>query len=348
MSTQQGVCTVSAKHRIIESSYRTLDKFEAHSIVQTYGTQSSASFIFQDGVSYFGRASESVIGFAQHKGLLGTIHIVFANPVCEPSKVNVVLAEFLARQTVPTLFVGVDKSVAEALSLLGYRSNQVGVESHIELNAFDTAGKHKKQLRHASNFAKRHACSVDELPWCALDSAQVIKLSEQWRSKKGVSRRELKLLTKPPVFEDEPLTRKFYCFKGDKLIGFVYFEPYFDRGEIKGYCANIIRSLTDAEYSGVSDFIILEAMKQFRLEGVKALSLGLSPLYNIQPEKRDKASVRWLLNLMYRHANSLYAFKGLAYHKTRYRPIQESRYLCSKGLSVPTLFGALFFSLGVL
>ncbi|UZE96780.1 DUF2156 domain-containing protein [Alkalimarinus alittae] len=348
METHQGVCRVPANQRLSENDYGPLEQHEACLIVQLYGSQSSAQFLFQDGVNYFGLASEGVIGYAPQKGFLGTTNIVFANPVCAPSTLNSLLSAFLASQTEPTLFVGVDQTVAEALSSVGYRSNQVGVESHIEIDTFNVVGQHKKQLRHASNFAKRHRCRVDELSWQALDTKQVIRLSEEWRSNKGVSRRELKLLTKPPVFEDEPLVRKFYCFEGHKLLGFVYFEPYFESGKIKGYCANIIRSLVDAEYAGVSDYIILEAIKQFRLEGVKVLSLGLSPLYNIQPENNDNPRVRWMLRLMYQRANALYAFKGLAYHKTRYRPVQTPWYLCSKDLSTPRLFSALFFGLGVL
>ena len=240
-----------------DQCYRSLDRNDALSVVQKYGSQSSAHFLFQEDVNYFGQPSEAVIGFVRYQGLFGHINIVFANPVCSPGRLGALINRYLEQQQVPTLFLGVDKTVAALLVQQGYSTNQIGIESYIDLNTFDTVGKHKKQLRHASNFGARHQSSAVELSWKDVDAEQVMGLSREWRARKGVSQRELKLLTRPPVFEDEPLVRKFYCFQGEKLLGFVFFEPYFNNGKVIGYCANIIRSLPDSEYSGVSDYIIL-------------------------------------------------------------------------------------------
>ncbi|GAA3918355.1 DUF2156 domain-containing protein [Litoribacillus peritrichatus] len=321
---------------------------DVRSLIQQHGSQSSANFLLQKNVQYFGNLSTGVIGFVPHSSIFGNTNIVFSNPVCAKENTELLLNAYLLHQKHPSLFLGVDRSVTQYLSKLGFQCNQIGVESQIALNEFELKGKSKKQLRHASNFNKRVTCEVKELPWKAVSSHQVNKLSRAWRNQKGISRDELKLLTRPPVFRDEPYVRKFYCHQGDKLLGFVFFEPYYENGMIRGYCANIIRSLTDHQYNGVSDFIILEAIKVFQQEGVRSLSLGLSPLYNISPEVSDRPSLRRLFKFMYQHANSIYSFKGLAYHKTRYRPTQEPWYLCSQELNLPRILSALFFGLGVL
>ena len=45
-----------------------------------------------------------------------------------------------------------------------------------------------------------------------------------------------------PTFENEWAVRKFYCYKGDELLGFVFFDPFFENGKTIGYTANILRS----------------------------------------------------------------------------------------------------------
>jgi lysylphosphatidylglycerol synthetase-like protein (DUF2156 family) len=51
---------------------------------------------------------------------------------------------------------------------------------------------------------------------------------------------------------------------------------------------------------------------------------------------------------LYEYGNSLYSFKGLAYHKTRYRPIETPWYLCTKDVSLFRAYWGLMFGLKVL
>ncbi len=331
-----------------ESLFSPMNLPQVRQLIQKHGSQSSANFLIQKNVKYFGTPSTGVIGYTQHKSIFGNTNIVFTNPVCAPEDLNFLLNAYLMDQKNPTLFLGVDDKVKNLLAPFGFQSNQIGVESFIELSGFELRGKNKKQLRHASNFSHRVPCEVKELAWKAVSSQQVSNVSKMWRAQKGMSRSELKLLTRPPVFKDEPYVRKFYCMQGDRILGYVFFEPYYEKGIVKGYCANIIRALPEHAFNGVSDFIILEAIKQFQNEGIQELSLGISPLYDIQPEPNDRPALRNILNFMYQHANSIYSFQGLAYHKTRYRPIQKPWYLCSQDLNLARIFSALFFGLGVL
>src|SRR5690606_39737216 len=111
-------------------------------------------------------------------------------------------------------------------------------------------------------------------PWEPIDAAEVRGLSDAWRSQKAVSGRELRLLTRPPVFSEEWGVRKFYCYQDQRLIGYVFFDPFFREGQLIGYTANILRTWPGIRPSGVLDHILLEAIKQFQSEGVSNLSLG--------------------------------------------------------------------------
>lgn len=320
---------------------------DIRTLLVNYGSQSSAHFIHQDGVRLYGSLVTGMIAYATQRTLFGETRVVFNNPICASENLDALLDSYLTQQSVPTVFVAVDRAVASRLRARGYRATQIGMESTVTLSQFDVQGKNKKQLRHASNFGKRTPCQVLELPWADVDSQQVLALSDQWRSQKAGKQQELKWVTRPPVFKDEWQVRKFYCLQEDRVLGFVFFDPYFENGQIKGYCANIVRSLPDVALSGVTDYIILEAIKQFRKEGVKELSLGISPHFNIQAEPGDWGALRHVLRLMYRHGNALYAFGGLAYHKTRYRPDQEPWYLCSKGIGLPRVLWTLITGFGV-
>ncbi len=321
---------------------------QAHHAFLQHGRQSSAYFIYQRGVECFEGAAGGRVYYAQQDTPLGKVNLVFTNPFCQREDMASLLAEFERLHKWPTVYVSVDREVAQPLKELGYRVNQIGTESRISLASFSLRGKRKKHLRHASHFGERNACVVKELDWSQVDAAQVKAISHRWLKSKGVSARELQYATRPPVYDNEWRVRKFYCMRGDTLLAYVFFDPYFDNGELKGYCANILRANPDRSANGALDYTVLEAIKVFRAEGVKELSLGIAPLQNIEAEPGERKSVRLISKLFYEYGNNLYSFKGLAYHKSRYRPIETPWYLCSKDISLFRLYWGVLFGLKVL
>lgn len=316
---------------------------------EQHGRQSSAYFIFQKNVHHFVSKNEmGSVCYARQITPLGRVNIVFTNPLCARSNMSALLTEFLASQCLPTLFVAVDQEVADVLRPLGYYINQTGSESRIPLKSFALHGPKKKQLRHASNFGRRQNCLVKELNWGDVDAEQVRNLSALWRKSKGVSSREMQYVTRPPVFGDEWRVRKFYCMQGLKILAYVFFDPYFKDGKLVGYCANILRALPERECNGAIDYTILEAIKVFQAEGIPELSLGVAPLSNIQKDQNDRKGARWFSQLFYNYGNRLYACKAVAYHKSRYRPIETSWYLCTKDVSLFKAYWGLLFGLKVL
>ncbi len=299
-----------------------------------FGAQSSSYFNLQEGVRTLTLDGVGFLTYFSQVTGFGRVNIVFTNPVCDPVRLPELLRHFF--QTVPgrKLFFGVDETTALALRTEGYCMNQMGVECSIPLKEFEVAGKQKKQLRHAANLGVRHGLVVKEQPWSAIDAAAVRSVSDAWRSQKAVSGRELRLLTRPPVFSDEWGVRKFYCYHEERLIGYVFFDPYFRDGQLLGYCANILRTLPGVRPSGVLDHVLLEAIKQFQSEGVANVSLGIAPLHAIQQIPGDRASIRTVSNWLYKNANALYAFQALAYHKSRYRGVETPWYLCSDDISI--------------
>ena len=308
---------------------RSLTAPQCQKLIARYGVQSSAYFNLQEGVQRFGIEDVGFIAYFPMRTVMGRVNVVFANPICDNGIRGWLLRAFLNRVPGRTFFVGIDAGCAEDLRRIGYKSNEMGTEFAVRIADFDVKGKHKKQLRHAANLGERTGVVVREQTWDQVDQAQVERISEAWRRHKAVSSHELRLLTRPPVFNDEWGVRKFYCYEGDRMLGYVFFDPFYENGKVVGYTANILRQDLSHSHSGLLDFVILEAMNTFRAEGIEWLSLGISPLYNVAAIDGDRPVIRKICQFLYEKGNKFYAFKALAYHKSRYRAEETKWYIAT-------------------
>lgn len=325
-----------------------LPQGSSHELMKRYGYQSSAYFTLQSGVARFGIEGVGFVAYAPVKTLLGRVNVVFANPVCDDQGRRGLLREFLGNVPGRALFVGIDGGAAEDLRALGYTINEMGTEFSFRIPGFSVAGKNKKQLRHAANLGKRQNLTVIEQTAEETDQASALRISDGWRQSKVVKQRELRLLTRPPEFGDEWGVRKFYCYQEGRLLGYVFFDPFFKDGKVIGYTANVLRQDTENSPSGLLDYIILEAMKVFEAEGVEQISLGISPAYNVQACPGDSKIVRGVCRLLYEKGNSFYAFKALSYHKSRYRATETKWYMASKNTPVLTMLWTILRGTGIL
>lgn len=317
-------------------------------LMKRYGYQSSAYFTLQSGVERFGIEGVGFVAYAPVKTLLGRVNVVFANPVCHDRGRRWLLQEFINTVSGRVLFVGVDGGAAEDLRELGYTINEMGTEFSFRIPGFSVSGKDKKQLRHAANLGKRQNLIVIEQTAEEADLASAHRISDGWRLSKAVKQRELRLLTRPPEFDDEWGVRKFYCYQDGHLLGYVFFDPFFKNDKVIGYTANVLRQDTENSPSGLLDYIILEAMKTFEKEGIEQVSLGISPVYNVQAHAGDSKIIRGICRFLYEKGNHFYAFKALSYHKSRYRAKEAKWYLASKDTPVLTLLWTVLRGTGIL
>ena len=305
---------------------------ERKRLLEAHGSQSSAYFTLQEGVSHFGIPSIGYVAYFVQRSIFSSYNIAFTRPVCADENLEL-LIQFTERYTGrKTLYLAVDEATANALGRCGYNVNEIGTEFEIALPHFSLRGKEMKQLRWANNLCKR-GFEVKEQRWKDIDETRVREISQQWRQGKIVKEKELRLLTRPPEFSDAWQVRKFYCYKDNKIVGYVFFDPYFKDGKVVGYCANILRSDTKVKPNGFLDFIVLQAMEVFRQEGIEWVSLGLAPLHNIAPREGEVQWARKMQEFMYEYCGFLYAFKPLAYHKSRYRALERKWFQASKGVN---------------
>ncbi|MDI9243655.1 DUF2156 domain-containing protein [Marinobacter sp. CHS3-4] len=322
----------------IETGYQDVtseqcDPRVSEQFLRAFGRQSSSYFSLQPDCHHYLDPCLGYVPYVPVYQFGQRINVVPTRPVVADQHLPALLKSFENEVPGQALFVGVDGATAQRLTRRGYDATMMGTEFSVDLADFSVRGRAMKQLRHARNLHRRLPVQVDELPSRAVNRHEVEAISEAWRQRKAVKQRELGLLTRPPVLEDEWGVRKFYAFMDQKLCGYVFFDPYYDNGRLQGYCANILRASPEANRLGVLDHIVLRAIEQFRHEGVAEVSLGIAPLHGLRPFPGDRPGLRWAQQGFYRFGNRLYAFQPLAYHKSRYRGRETPWFLCARNTS---------------
>jgi len=325
--------TVSAAIQTYErDSLKTVVFDRRLAFLKKYGGNSLAYSSLQAGLDYYmqpgcGYIAYSLIG----KG--NTVPVCLADPICSIDRSQELIANFLERYDYP-IFFHISKDVAEILSAMGFCVNEMGTETIIDLQRFTLTGAKKEFLRKQINRGRKEGLVIKEQS-CSEVGEDVLKaISQQWLRGKVVHSHELSFIVRPAVYADEMDVRKFIAYKDNRAVGFDIFDPIYKDGQIIGYGANHLRAASISNYS-VRDCIMLEAMRVFKEEGKEILVPGFSPLHKVNDsgEFRYSRLLKRLFQFAYEHANYVYAFKALAFHKSRYRPglegCQEMKVYCA-------------------
>lgn len=286
-----------------------------------YGSGSLSYSALQEGMQWF---IVPDVGFIQYEPMETIVHnaVCLGDPICAPENRERLLGEFIKKFHDP-VFINISKETGKVLEKLGFYINQMGVETSIDVQKFTLSGSKKEFLRSQKNRAAKDGVTVVEVGKAHITAKDLKHISEEWMHRKTVHDHELSFLVRPAVFEDEPEVRKFVALRNNEVVAFVFFDPLWRDGKVFGYLANILRSLGEQSYS-LTDVIIIEAIAQFKSEGIEELSLGLCPFFQVEDDSdfHHSKALTELYKYAYEHANHLYAFKSLAFHKERYRPDQ--------------------------
>lgn len=200
----------------------------------------------------------------------------------------------------------------------------MGVETILDVQAFDLNGKAKTKIRRWINTARNAGITVREQRFCddgILRAA--MDVSRRWLDSK-INSRELNIMTRKSRYCDEYGTRTFFAYQDDALVGYIVFDPLYENGKTIGYYADLCRINPDAP-NGTQDLIQWEALCRFREESLTWLSLGISPLACIDDGHGFHNPVLTrVLKINYRLGNRMYAFQGLEFHKSAYHDGRQS------------------------
>jgi lysylphosphatidylglycerol synthetase-like protein (DUF2156 family) len=301
--------------------------------LRRYGAASLAYATLQEGMEYF-------IDDAGYIAYTTVRHPVFSpkprritlsDPICAPENLPCIIQRFRADN--PRVSFGViSEKCAEVLHGMGFKVNCIGYEPEIPIQTYNTRGNWKELdlIKRARNEAKREGLTIREEVDRGLREDQLAAVSSRWISAKKISDREIWLYARRPVFDHEEDVRKFVAYDREgKTAGFVFYDPMYREGKVFGYSANIVRC-DEQNYGRLATAIHMEAIEKFRPEGKEVLNLLLAPFVNLERGRyNDDFGAKLFFKLSARFGNNIYNFKGLSFHKSKYRGVENSLYFAS-------------------
>jgi lysylphosphatidylglycerol synthetase-like protein (DUF2156 family) len=305
--------------------------------LRQYGNFALAySATFQSGLDYFGDDG----AFLAYKQV-GSTAFVLANPLAPIGSCEDLIRRFVTEKS-DACFWQASRPVAAILEKIGFRVNEMGTETRIQLGGYEFNGPRKRNFRRAIRHAACHNYTIAERSIASVDREELRTVSERWRQTRGVKNREMTFLTRPAILDEEVDVRKFFAFdRTGGLKAFAFFDPIYKEGEVVGYLCSAKRRLPEAD-TLVGYAILHRAIRTFQEEGKAVLSLGLSPLCGI--EDKDLSSNR-LLGYCFRAVYSsrlfnrlIYPLQGFASHKGAFCGSTEQTYCAFRsGLALSQL-----------
>jgi lysylphosphatidylglycerol synthetase-like protein (DUF2156 family) len=301
--------------------------------LKRYGVASLAYATLQEGMEYF-------VHPAGYVAFTSVIHPVFArqgrrivlsDPLCAEEDLPGLLRAFL--EFAPrAAFVVVSERCAAVLRGLGFKANCVGYESEIPVQTYNTQGNWKELdlIKRARNEAKREGIVICEEAIEHVSKSQLDAVCGKWIAHKKVNDREIWIYARRPVFSQEPDVRKFVAYDSDKAVaGFVFYDPMYRDGKVYGYAANISRC-DEQRFGRLATAVNMVAAEQFKAEGKEVLNLMLAPFAKLDDGKfNDDWPTKQFFRISERYGNDIYNFRGLSFHKAKYRGIEKSLYFVS-------------------
>ncbi len=305
--------------------------------LRCFGDEALSYATLQDGMEYY-------VDETGYISFVTVTHPVFApkpkrialsNPVCSPKNYRDIVQNFLASNP-RAAFVVISEQFAEVLCGMGFKVNCVGYEPELPIQTYNTLGNWKDldMIKRARNEARREGISIrEEENIETVNREQLQAMTSKWIGAKKVNDREIWIYARRPVFEPEPDVRKFVAYDREgKVAGFVFYDPMYRDGQVFGYSANISRC-DEQRFGRLGTAINMEAADKFRAEGKEVLNLLLAPFSKLDAGKyNDDLATRLFFQLSERFGNDIYNFRGLSFHKSKYRCPEKSLYYASNSL----------------
>lgn len=313
-----------------EDKWRVLSPF-----LRAYGGEALSYATIQEGMEYF---IDDELGYIAFTTITHPVfarkpkRIVLSDPVCSRGNLWELIGKFL-QDNPSAVFVVISEHCAEVLRDMGFKVNCIGPEPELPVQSYNTSGNWRDldMIKRARNEAKREGVVIREERLEDVAAEKLEAVSSRWMGTKILNDREIWIYARRPIWESEPDVRKFIAYdKQGEIIGFVFYDPVYRDGRVTGYSANTSRC-DESRYGRLATAIHMEAVDVFRGEGRETLNLCLAPFVRLHLGKyNDDRITRLFFELSESYGNRIYNFKGLAFHKSKYRVKEKPLYFASK------------------
>ncbi len=302
--------------------------------LRKYGKGAFSYATLQDGMKYFLDETGYIAFVSLHHPVFAPFgrSIILGDPICSHKDNKLLIGKFLENYP-RAVFVPISEECGNDLHDLGFKVNCVGYESEIPIQDYNTTGDWKELdlIRRARNEAKRNNVVITE-GISNVSKESLESISKKWLQGKKLNDREIWIYARPPVFDEEKDVRKFIASKDGEVVGFVFYDPLYQNGKITGYSTNISRC-DESRFGKLSVAVNMEAVDKFKEEGKDILNLCLAPFDKVEQGKmNDDLLTKLFFKFMYCYGDNVYNFRGLSFHKSKYRANEKPVYFASNGL----------------
>jgi lysylphosphatidylglycerol synthetase-like protein (DUF2156 family) len=306
--------------------------------LKQHGREGIAYATLQEGMEYY-LAEEGYIAYTRARHPLfarRAKRIVFSDPICAPEDLRRLINGFLAHDR-PAAFCVISEQCAEVLRSMRFKVNCIGYEPLLPIQDYNTRGNWKELdlIKRARNETRREGIAIREEDGASLcrRRQELRALSAKWIASKKINDREIWLYARRPVFDHEEGVRKFAAYDPQhRMAGFAFYDPMYRKGTVFGYSANIVRC-DEGRFGRLATALHMEAAEKFKSEGKEILNLLLAPFGRLDCGKfNDDWGAKLFFKLSTRFGNSIYNFRGLSFHKSKYRGVERPLYFASNSL----------------
>ncbi len=304
--------------------------------IKRFGTQAMSYSALQEGIKAFRHPHFQ--GFIAYSTVWGVDYVLSDPITAEEDRLKATIL-FLEKHA-KAVFCQISRQYATLLSFLKFRINGFGIENIIRLPDFTVKWNNRKCLKSYISKLCKQGYFVFEYE---ADPNEVLAINEEWLNKKQ-NKKELRFMARPFIGTGDKNVRYFYLVQNKRLIGFCTFDPIYlkDRGgKVESYTLQHLRVANDA-LLGSQDFLILNALFQFKEEKMEKVSLGLAPLYQRNNDKCVFSSfAEQVFKIIYKF-NLFYNYRTIGEHKDHYKAHKEQTFIAAKEyFSVRQLCGLL-------
>jgi phosphatidylglycerol lysyltransferase len=299
------------------------ERARARALIARYGDSSLDHFKgAEDKLFCFAESGRAVVSF----GMARSTAVVLGDPVAaDQAAFQAVLAEFLDfcdANGWRAAFHQVPPDHLADYRAAGLRAIKIGEEAIVDLTTFSLQGHAMKGLRAAVNRLGREGFrAVFYAPPLAEETLHRLReVSDDWLNIPGRRERGFSL----GWFDEDAVRATPVMTIEDAAGGVAAFANMIPDGVEGEATIDLMRRRRDVP-NGVMDLLQVRLCEQFRAEGYRRYSLGLSPLAEVGAEPGSPAVER-ALRLLYEHFDRFFSYQGMRAYKAKFAPIWEPRY----------------------
>lgn len=293
----------------------------------------------QTSLACFGDASGYIAFGRKMNGVFA-----LGDPVAAHAERPGLIRAFVAAAGDPC-FVQIGPESASTLAGLGYTVNRMGIDIRLALSAGTFAGKRNETVRYSERWLLKQGFALVDDTDAAAARDHVERISERWRATRIVRRREMQFLNRPFRAVLGPGMRRFMLLDpAGEPAALLDLDPIHRDGKVSGYTTSFKRKLpgvTAHAEIGLTKF----AADRVRDEGMRFMTLGLSPLAAIEPVAfKESALLRRTLGTLYGSPwinRRIFNLQGQAAFKRRFHGAEEPVYIAFRRLSAIQMLGLL-------